>query len=86
MFDDAEIFFEGGAIRVVDLVVLIGQRAVNSMRLLGHDIDPSALIAAREAGVGASAGHVIEHRDVFGDTQRILRRQYDPKLADANPL
>ncbi len=62
------------------------QRAVNPVRLLRHDIDPSALIAAREAGVGAAAAHMIEHRDILGDAQRILRRQHDAELADAQPL
>src|SRR4029077_6030062 len=86
LLDDAEIFLEGGAIRVVDLVMLMRQRAVNSMRLLRHDINPSALITAREAGVRPSAGHVIEHRDIFSDAQRVLRRQYDSELSDAEPL
>ena len=86
LLDDAKIFLEGRAVGVVDFVVLMRQRAVNSVRLLRHDIDPSPLIAAREAGVGAPAAHVIEHRDVLGDAQRILRRQHDPELADAQPL
>ena len=29
---------------------------------------------------------MIEHRDILGDAQRILRRQHDPELADAQPL
>jgi hypothetical protein len=86
LLDDAKIFFERRAIRVIDLIVLMGQRAVNSMRLLRHDIDPSPLIAAREAGVGASSRHVIEHRDVLGHAQRILRWQHDTELSDPQPL
>jgi hypothetical protein len=51
--------------------------------LLRHDIDPSALIAAGETGVDASAGHVIDHRDVLGDTNRIVGGQHDAELANA---
>jgi len=29
---------------------------------------------------------MIEHRDILGDAQRILRRQHDAELADAEPL
>ena len=67
-------------------VVLVGQRAVDAVGLLRHDVDPAALVAAREAGIGAAAGHVVEHRDVFGDADRIVRRQHDSELADADAL
>ena len=60
--------------------------AVDAVGLLRHDVDPAALIAARKAGVGAAAGHVVEHRDVLGDTNRIVGRQHDAQLADAHAL
>src|SRR5262249_57072681 len=45
--DDAKAFLEGRPIGGVDLVMLMRLRAMNAMRLLGHDIDPSPLLAAR---------------------------------------
>ena len=57
--------------------------AVDAVGLLGHDVDPAALVAARETGVGASAGHVVEHRDVLGHANRIVGRQHDSELSDA---
>ena len=84
--DDGEALLEGFAVGGVDLVVLMRLRAGNPVGLLRHDIDPSALVAAREAGVDPAARHMIEHRDIFGDANRILRRQHDPELADPQPL
>src|SRR5882757_2984402 len=49
--DDAEILLEGQTIGVVDLVMLVGQRAVDAVRLLRHDVDPAPLVAARETGI-----------------------------------
>ena len=74
--------FVGG----VDLVVLVGQRAVNAVGLLRHDIDPASLVAAREARVRASARHVVEHRDVFRDADRVLGGEHDAKLPDPDAL
>ena len=71
---------------MVDRIVLVGQRAVDAVRLLRHDVDPAALVAAREARVGAAAGHVVEHGDVFGHADRIGRRQHDAELPDADAL
>ena len=81
-----EVLLEGGAVGGVDLVVLVGQRAVDAVRLLRHDVDPAALVAAREAGIGAAAGHVVEHGDVLGDADRVRRRQHDAELADPDAL
>ena len=86
LLDDVKILLEGGAIGGVYFVVLMWLRAVNSVGLLRHDVDPSPLIAAGEAGVGAATGHVIKHRDVFSDANRILRGQDDSELADAQAL
>ena len=86
LLDDAEVLLEGQPIGVVDLVVLVGQRAVDAVRLLRHDVDPAPLVAAREARIGAAAGHVVEHGDVFGDADRIAGRQHDAELADADAL
>jgi hypothetical protein len=60
--------------------------AVNAVHLLRHDVDPAALIAARETGVGAAAAHVIEHRDILGDADRIVGGQHDAELTDADAL
>ena len=86
LLDDLEALLEGGAVGRVDLVVLVRQGAVDAVRLLRHDVDPAALVAAREAGVGAPAGHVVEHGDVLGDADRVGRRQHDAELADADAL
>jgi hypothetical protein len=51
LLDNAEILLEGQPIRVVGRIVLVGQRAVDAVRLLRHDVDPAALVAAREARV-----------------------------------
>ena len=67
-------------------IVLVGQRAVHAVRLLRHDVDPAALVAAREARAGAPARHVIEHGDVLGDAERIVGGQHDAELADADAL
>lgn len=64
--------------------MLVRQRPVDAVHLLRHDIHPAALIAAREAGVGATVGHVVEHGDVFGDADRVVSRQHDAELADTD--
>ncbi len=84
--DDAEVLLEGETVRVVDLVVLVRQRAVNAVRLLRHDIYPAPLVAAREPRIGAAAGHVVEHGDVFGHADRVRRRQHDAELSDPDAL
>ena len=84
LLDDPETLFEGFAVGGVDLVVLMGERPADPMRLLRHHVDPSALIPAREAGVGPAAGHVVEHGDVLGHTDRVRRRQDDPQLSHAD--
>jgi hypothetical protein len=66
--------------------VLVGQGTVDTVGLLRHDVDPAALVAAREAGVGAAAGHVVEHGDVLGDADRVVRGQDDAELPDAEAL
>ena len=66
--------------------MLVRQGAVDAVRVLGHDVDPAALVAAREAGIGAPARHVVEHGDVLGDADRVGRRQHDAELADADAL
>ncbi len=81
-----EVLLEGQAIGVVDLVVLVRQRAMDAVRLLRHDVDPAALVAAREARIGATAGHMVQHRDVLGDADRVGRRQDDAELTDADAL
>src|SRR5215472_13443623 len=53
LLDDAVAFLECGPIGCIDLVMLMRLRPVNTMSLLRHDIDPAALVAACEAGVGA---------------------------------
>ena len=57
--------------------------AVDAVHLLGHDIHPAALVAPGETGIGAAAGHAVEHGDVLGHAQRVLRRQHDAELPDA---
>ena len=59
---------------------------MDAVRLLRHDVDPAALIAAREAGAGAPARHVVEHGDVLGHADRVGGRQHDAELADADAL
>ena len=81
LLDDPVAFLERRPVGGIDLVMLMWPRAMNPMSLLRHHIDPAALIAAREPRVGASAGHMIEHRDIFGDADRIVRRQHDTELA-----
>ena len=66
--------------------MLVGQGAMDAVGLLRHDVDPAALVAAREAGIGAAAGHVVEHGDVFGDADRVGGRQHDAELADPDAL
>lgn len=67
LLDDAEVFLEGLAVRGVDLVVFGWHRTTDAVRLLGVNVDPATLVAARESRVGAAIRHVIEHCDVFGD-------------------
>ena len=86
LLDDVEALLEGGAVRSIDGVVLVRHRAVNPVRLLGHDVHPAPLVAAREPGVGAAAGHVVEHRDVLGDPDRVAGREHDAELAHADAL
>ena len=86
LLDDLEAFLEGGAVGGVDLVVLVRQGALDAVRVLGHDVDPAALVAAREAGIGAPARHVVEHGDVLGHADRVRRRQHDAELAHADAL
>ena len=59
---------------------------MDAVRLLRHHVDPAALVAAREAGVGAPARHVVEHGDVLGDADRVLGGQHDAELADPDAL
>jgi hypothetical protein len=66
--------------------VLVRQGAVDAVVLLRHDVDPAALVSARESGVRPPTAHVVEHRDVFGDANRVVGRQHDAELADANAL
>ena len=80
------MLLEGLAVGGVDLVVLLGERAVDAVHLLRHHVHPAPLVAAREAGDGAPAAHVIEHRDVLGDADRVLGGQHDAELADADAL
>ena len=86
LLDDGEALLEGFAVGGVDLVVLVGERAVDAVRLLRHDVDPAALVAAREAGAGPPARHVVEHGDVLGDADRIGGRQHDAELAHLDAL
>ena len=80
------MLLEGLAVRVVDGVVLMRQRAVDAVHLLRHDVHPASLVAASEARHRAPAAHVVEHRDVLGDPQRVVRRQHDAELPHADPL
>src|SRR5439155_1347264 len=84
--DDAEALLERGPVGGVDLVVLVGEGAVDAVRLLCHHVHPAPLVAAGEARVGAAARHVVEHRDLLGDTDRVVRREDDAELADADAL
>ena len=86
LLDDGEALLERGAVGGVDLVVLVGERAVDAVRLLRHDVDPAPLVAAREPCAGPPARHVVEHGDVLGDPDRVRRRQHDAELADADAL
>src|SRR6202022_3259341 len=52
LLDDVKALLEGGAVGGVDRIVLMRQCTVNAMRLLRHDVDPAALIAARETCIG----------------------------------
>ena len=84
--DDVEVLFERGSVGGVDRVVVARMRRVDAVDLLGQRVHPAALVAARKAGQRPAAGHVIEHGDVLGHADRILRRQHQPKLAHADPL
>ena len=86
LLDDPEVLLERRPVRLVDGVVLVRRRTVDAVHLLRHRVDPAPLVAAGKAGVRAAAAHVVEHRDVFGDAQRVLRRQYDAELADTDAL
>ena len=66
--------------------MLMRMGTVDTVGLLRHDIDPAPLIAAREAGVGASAGHMVEHRYIFGHADRIVGRQHYTQLTHAQPF
>ena len=66
--------------------MMVRQGPRDAVRLLRHDVDPASLVAAGEAGAGASACHVIEHRDVLGDADRVGGRQHDTELTDADAL
>ena len=56
------------------------------MGLLGHDVDPAALVTASKACAGTPARHMIEHCDVFCDADRVRGGQDDAKLADLDAL
>jgi hypothetical protein len=86
LLDDLEAFLEGRAVGGIDLVVLVRQGALDAVRVLGHDVDPAALIAACEAGIGPPTRHVVEHGDVLGHADRVGGRQYDAELAHADAL
>jgi hypothetical protein len=66
--------------------MLVRQGAVDAVRLLRHDVDPAALVAAREARTGAPAGHVVEHGDVLGDADGVGGRQHDAELTHLDAL
>ena len=66
--------------------MLVRQRAADPVRLLRHDVHPAPLIAPSETGVGAAVGHVVEHGNILGDSDRIGRGQHDAQLADADPF
>ena len=66
--------------------MLVRQRAADAVGLLRHDIDPAALIPAREPRDGAAPGHVVEHRDVLGHPDRVGGGQHDPELPDPDAL
>ena len=66
--------------------MLVGLGAVDAVHLLGHGVDPPALVAPGEAGVGPAAGHVVEHGDVLGHPDGVLGRQHDAELPHSDPL
>jgi hypothetical protein len=66
--------------------MMMRQGSRDAVRLLRHDVDPASLVAAGEAGASPPAGHVIEHRDVLGDADRVGGRQHDTELTDADAL
>jgi hypothetical protein len=84
LLDDLPVLLERLAVGLVDRIMLVRQGPGHAMGLLRHDVDPAPLIAAGEAGAGPPAGHVIEHRDVLGDADRVGGRQHDPELADTD--
>ena len=66
---------------LVDLaVVVVDRRAVHRrtghMVLLAEHVDPAILIAAREAGIDAALGEMVEHRELLGGAHRVPRRQH----------
>ena len=66
---------------IEELYTFLRQADARELGMMFRDLD-----AAREAGEGASAGHLVEHRDVLGHAQRIRRRQHQAELPDANVL
>ena len=66
--------------------MLVGQGAVDPVGLLGEHVHPPALVPAGEAGVGPPAAHVVEHGDVLGDPDRVVRREHDAELSDPDAL
>jgi hypothetical protein len=69
----------------IDLVVLMGLRTVNAVRLLCHHVNPTALVSPGKTGVRTAPGHVVEHGYVFCHPDRIVGRQHDPKLSHPQP-
>ena len=76
---------------LVDLaVVVIDGRAVHrragDVVLLAQHVDPAILVAAREPGVDAALGQMVEDRQLLGGADRIPRRQHQPERRELDPL
>ena len=54
--------------------------------VLAERAGPPGRVAPGEAGEHAAAGEVVEHRQVFGQLNRVDGGQVHAELADAHPL
>ena len=59
---------------------------MDAVGLLGQDVHPAPLVAAREAGVGPAPGHPVQHGDVLRHPDRVLGGEHDAELAHPDAL
>ena len=84
LLDDLERFLVDVAVVIVDGGAVHGR--ARHVILLAEDVDPSVLVAAREARVHPPLGQVVEDGDLLRGADGIPRRQHQPERRELDAL